>query len=129
MEAFHGAAAYTSYSVSDFDATRSFYEVKLGCTPVITWDRADGQGVYYELGDAPVAEILGAPRGEAALPPPVPGSFSIVVVVSDASRARKELIARGVTVTTPPVIEPWGRYFGIGDPDGVPLYFVEHASS
>ena len=129
MEAFHSPAAYTSYSVSDFEATRSFYEVQLGCTPVIAWDRADGQGVYYELDHAPVVEILGARRGDAALAPPVPGSFSIVVVVTDADCAHKELIARGAAVTTPPVTETWGCYFGIEDPDGVPLYFVEQNSS
>ncbi len=120
-------AAYASYSVSDMEATRCFYEVKLGCTPVLEWDRADGQGVYYQLDQVPIAEILGAAGGQASLSPPGPGLFSIVVIVSDAHRAHDDLAARGVVVTSPPIMESWGRYFGVEDPDGVPLHFVEQA--
>jgi catechol 2,3-dioxygenase-like lactoylglutathione lyase family enzyme len=127
MEDFRVTAAYASYSVSDMEATRCFYEVKLGCTPVLKWDRADGQGVYYQLDQVPIAEILGAAGGQASLSPPEPGSFSIVVIVSDAHRAHDKLAGRGVVVTTPPMTESWGRYFGVEDPDGVPLYFVEQA--
>ncbi len=127
MEDFRVTAAYASYSVSDMDATRCFYEVKLGCTPVLEWHRADGQGVYYQLDRVPIAEILGASGGRAPLSPPEPGSFSIVVIVPDAHRARDELAARGVVLTTPPITESWGRYFGTEDPEGVPLYFVEQA--
>ncbi len=128
MTDFRPSAAYTSYAVTDFAVTRDFYEAKLGCIPVREWDRADGQGVYYQLGQVPVAEILAAARDQTPLVPPVVGSFSIVVIVPDAYRAHEELAARGLTVTIPPVTEPWGSYFGVDDPDGVPLYFVEQAN-
>jgi catechol 2,3-dioxygenase-like lactoylglutathione lyase family enzyme len=127
MEGFQVAAAYTSYSVSDFEATRDFYEAGLGCSPVTGWDRADGRGVYYRLGQVPVAEILAAARGEAPLSPPAPGSFSVVLIVGDARRAYAELAARAVTVPTPLTVETWGSYFAVDDPDGVPLYFIEQA--
>jgi catechol 2,3-dioxygenase-like lactoylglutathione lyase family enzyme len=127
MEVLGVTAAYASYSAADFEATRGFYELKLGCTPVLQWDRADGRGVYYQFGDVPVAEILGAPVGEPALPSPEPGSLSIVVIVVSARRAHDELVARGVAVSSPVVDEPWGIYFGVEDPNGVPLYFVQQA--
>ena len=129
MEALGGAAAYTSYAARSFEATRSFYEAQLGCMPVFAWDRADGRGVYYNLGQVPVAEIMDAARGDEALLPPTPGTFSIVVIVADAVRAHGELSARGVTVTTPLANEPWGRYFGVQDPDGVELYFLERSDA
>jgi predicted enzyme related to lactoylglutathione lyase len=127
MEALRRAAAYTSYSARAFEATCDFYEAQLGCTPVFAWDRADSRGVYYDLGQAPVAEIMDAARGEEALAPPTPGTFSIVLIVGDAGRAHDEVSARGVTVTTPLVSEAWGRFFGVQDPEGVPLYFLERA--
>ena len=129
MEAFRTAAAYTSYSARAFEATCDFYEAQLGCTPVFGWDRPDSRGVYYNLGAAPVAEILDAARGEDALAPPAPGTFSIVVIVRDAHRAHDEVSARGVTVSTPLVSEIWGRYFGVQDPDGVLLYFLERVEA
>lgn len=129
MKGLQVAAAYASYSVRNLEATRDFYETGLGCTPVTEWDRADGQGVYYRLGQVPVAEILAAARGETPLPPPPPGAFSIVLTVADAHRAHEEIVARGVTVTTPLTTEGWGSYFGVDDPDGVPLYFVEQGPS
>lgn len=125
MEALGDAAAYTSYSARAFEATCRFYEAQLGCTAVFAWDRPDSRGVYYNLGQAPVAEIIDAARGEEVLIPPTPGTFSIVVIVPDAARAHDEVSARGVTVTTPLVNEPWGRYFGVQDPDAVALYFLE----
>jgi hypothetical protein len=42
------------------------------------------RGVYYNLGQVPVAEIMDAARGEETLIPPAPGTFSIVVIVTDA---------------------------------------------
>lgn len=127
MEALGGTAAYTSYAARSFEATREFYEAQLGCTPVVAWDRADSRGVYYNLGQAAVAEIVDAVGGDEALVPPTPGTFSIVVVVPDADRIHDELSVRGVTLTTPLVSESWGRYFGVQDPDGVALYFLERA--
>jgi hypothetical protein len=47
-----------------FEATCSFYETSLGCTPAYAWDRAGSRGVYYDLDGSPVAEILDASRGE-----------------------------------------------------------------
>jgi predicted enzyme related to lactoylglutathione lyase len=129
MKALGGAASYTSYAASSFEATCSFYEAQLGCTPVFAWDRADSRGVYYNLGQAPVAEIMDAARGEEALISPAPGTFSIVVIVADAIRVHGELSARGVTVTTPVANEPWGRYFEVQDPDGVALYFLERSDA
>jgi catechol 2,3-dioxygenase-like lactoylglutathione lyase family enzyme len=127
MEALGATAAYASYSADDFEATRSFYELKLGCTPVLEWDRADGRGVYYQLGDVPVAEILDTATGQPLLSTPEPWSLSIVVIVVSARQTHDELVARGVAVTSPLVGEPWGIYFGVEDPNGVPLYFVQQA--
>jgi hypothetical protein len=75
----------------------------------------------------PIAEILGAAGGQASLSPPESRLFSIGVIVSDAHRSHDELAARGVAVTSPLIAESWGRYVGVEDPDGVPLYFVEQA--
>lgn len=121
------AAAYTSYSARAFEATCNFYEAQLGCTPAFAWDRADSRGVYYNLGQAAVAEIIDASRGEEAPIPPTPGTFSIVMIVPDAARAHDEVSARGVIVTTPLASEPWGRFFGVQEPGGVALYFLERA--
>jgi predicted enzyme related to lactoylglutathione lyase len=129
VEALGGTAAYTSYAARSFESTCNFYEAQLGCTPVFAWDRPDSRGVYYNLGQVPVAEIMDAARGEEALIPPKPGTFSIVVIVADAARVHGELSARGVIETTPLANEPWGRYFGVQDPDGVSLYFLERSDA
>jgi uncharacterized glyoxalase superfamily protein PhnB len=85
------------------------------------------RGVYYQLGDVPVAEILDTATGQPLLSTPGPWSLSIVVIVVSARQAHDELVARGVAVTSPLVGEPWGIYFGVEDPNGVPLYFVQQA--
>jgi hypothetical protein len=59
-------AAYTSYFESGFEATCSFYEMSVGCTPAHAWDRADSRGVYYDLDGSPAVEILDTSRGEDA---------------------------------------------------------------
>jgi predicted enzyme related to lactoylglutathione lyase len=128
MTALQVSAAYTSYQVTSFEATSGFYETTLGCTPVLAWDRADGRGAYYRLGQVPVAEILAAARGEPPLPPPAADSFSIVLIVPDAREAHAELAARGATMTAPLTTQDWGSYFAVADPDGVELYFLEQTS-
>jgi catechol 2,3-dioxygenase-like lactoylglutathione lyase family enzyme len=127
MEELQVSAAYASYSVTSFEATRSFYETTLGCTLVLGWDRPDGRGGYFRLGHVPVAEILAAAHVGPSLPPPPAGSFSIVLIVADARLAHDELRRRGATVTTPLTAPDWGSYFAVADPDGVELYFVEQA--
>jgi catechol 2,3-dioxygenase-like lactoylglutathione lyase family enzyme len=121
-------AAYTSYTAQRFETTRHFYESILGCTPVNQWDREDGRGVYYDLEQMPLVEIL-APPGAEEFPPeaPPPGGVSIVIVVEDLRTHRADLVGRGGEAG-PVVAEDWGTYFGLADPDGVPVSFVERAS-
>jgi hypothetical protein len=75
-----------------------------------------------------VVEILAPPR-PAEFPPEVqpPRGVSIVIVVEDLRTHRADLVGRGGEAG-PVVAEDWGTYFGLADPDGVPVYFVERAS-
>lgn len=120
--------AFASYQVSQFDATYKFYEQVLGCHPVDEWDRPDGRGAYFAIGDAALVEILGAPRGGQPLTPPPPGSFMVVVWVGDLEETRQAVNARSAEVA-PVVSEAWGRYFPVRDPDGVEVYFLERVAS
>ena len=80
------------------------------------------------LGADPLVEIL-APPGAEEFPPeaPPPGGVSIVIVVEDLRTHRADVVGRGGEAG-PVVAEDWGTYFGLADPDGVPVYFVERAS-
>lgn len=120
--------AYVTYNASDFDATSHFYETILGCKASEMWDRDDGRGAYFELGGVSLVEILGAARGAPALGSPDTGSFMVVMVVADAQAALDLVGERGADTIEPMIEEPWGRYFGVRDPDGVPVYLLERSS-
>jgi predicted enzyme related to lactoylglutathione lyase len=97
-------AAYTSYTAQRFETTRHFYESIL----------AGGDT------RAPGAEEF---------PPEVPlaSGVSIVIVVEDLRTHRADVVGRGGEAG-PVAAEDGGTYFGLADPDGVPVYFVERAS-
>ena len=65
------------------------------------WDREDGRGVYYDLEQMPLVEIL-APPGAEEFPPevPPPSGVSIVIAVEDLRTHRADVVARGGEATS-----------------------------
>jgi len=114
-----------SYSAEDFDATVSFYVDVLEFVPSVSWDRDDGRGAFLVCGGNGVVEIFGAARGKPALVAPPPGSFMIVIIVDDAGEYQRAVIRNGAGIRWKMASYDWGKYFGVVDPNGVRIYFME----
>jgi predicted enzyme related to lactoylglutathione lyase len=114
-----------AFNAEDFDKTVSFYQDVLEFTPGAGWDRADGRGLFLACGGQGGVEIFGAARGKPALSPPPPGSFMIVVIVADAEAQQRKLIRNGVGIRWKMASFDWGKYFGVVDPNGIGIYFME----
>lgn len=118
-----------SYNASDFDATCRFYEKVLGCTRSHSWDREDGRGAYFRAPAAALVEIFGAARGAPPLAPPAHDSFALTLMVADAAAAHDAVIRAGATIDEAMVERPYGRFFGVRDPDGVLVYVMQPAAA
>ncbi|MFJ6986677.1 MULTISPECIES: VOC family protein [unclassified Streptomyces] len=104
---------------TDPDRSRAFYGGQLGLEIHREFGTGRERGTVYFLGGG-FLEVAG--RAESA---PEPGP-RIWMQVADVTAAHEELVAKGVTVTRPPVREPWGLVeMWIADPDGTPIVLVE----
>jgi predicted enzyme related to lactoylglutathione lyase len=117
--------AYVSYTASNFEATCRFYEDVLGCERTEEWDRDDERGAYYDLEGISLVEILGFSRDGPTFTTPDTDSFVVVVTVVDAQAALEVVRGRGADTVESLTEEAWGRYFGVRDPDGVSIYFLD----
>ena len=114
-----------SYNAADFESTVSFYVDTLNFTPSVSWDRSDGRGAFLVCEGNGVVEIFGAPRGETPYSPPPDDSFMIVIILDDVDRYLRMLEEKGVSVRWPLESFEWGKWFGVVDPNGVGIYFMQ----
>lgn len=100
--------------VSDTDRAIAFYRDRVGFT--LDHDHRVGEGLrFVQL--TPPGSACSIALGEG-ISDMAPGSLSgIQVVVTDAARARSELLERGVEASALDE-QPWGRFVYFTDPDG-----------
>jgi catechol 2,3-dioxygenase-like lactoylglutathione lyase family enzyme len=100
--------------VSDVDRAKAFYTEKMGFNADHDYVVSDEMRFVQLTPPGSACSIaIGTGIVESA-----PGSVAgLQLVVSDAERAREELIGRGVEAS--PVQDfPWGRFVFFSDPDG-----------
>ncbi|MEU3526361.1 VOC family protein [Streptomyces sp. NPDC038707] len=104
---------------SDPERSRAFYGEQLGLPVYREFGTGPERGTVYFLGGG-FLELSG--RSDA---PPAP-AVRLWWQVEDVTAAYEELRERRVTITRPPVKEPWGLVeMWIEDPDGTPVVLVE----
>jgi catechol 2,3-dioxygenase-like lactoylglutathione lyase family enzyme len=102
----------------DLARSRAFYGDVLGLAVHREFGPPDRRGVVYFLGNG-LLEVSGH-----AERPPV--GLELWLQVRDVAREHERLRTAGVTVTRPPMREPWGLVeMWIEDPDGVRIALVE----
>ena len=114
-----------SYNVSDFEATASFYTDILNFTASVSWDRADGRGAFFVGEGNGVVQVFAAARTKEPYDSPPPGSFMIVLIVDNIEAYLDLIVSNGAEVQCPIEKFEWGKYFGLLDPNGVRIYFME----
>lgn len=103
---------------SDARRSQSFYRDVLGLAVHREFGPPDHPGVVFFLGNG-LLEVSG--RSEER-----PAGLALWVQVRDVAAEHRRLAAAGVTVTRPPVLEPWGLVeMWVEDPDGVRIVLVE----
>lgn len=112
---------FASLQVLDLEASRDFYEKKLG----------------FEVGDTnPQACVFKYDRGQASFAIRTPleplegrelgiGVALWFAVTENVDELKEKLIGNGVTTAGPVIETPFGRAFHVKDPDGYKLTFLE----
>ena len=104
---------FVSIPVSDHDRAKAFYADTLGFT--VTADHVGREGARF-IDLVPPGGGCGVALVTA---PMVPGSMQgIVLELDDIDATYESWSARGVTFTSAPVDQPWGRFASFRDPDG-----------
>ncbi len=114
--------SYVALATDRFDEVVRFYGTSLGFSVVEQWDRPNGRGQRFDLGDIRL-EILDNERERKPLRLGEPADrFHVVIEVEDIEVSRRE-----IKIETPcPQSTSWGaRLFQIRDPDGVPVTFLQ----
>jgi catechol 2,3-dioxygenase-like lactoylglutathione lyase family enzyme len=114
--------SYVALATDRFDEVVRFYGTDLGFPVVEQWERPNGRGQRFDLGDMRL-EILDNQREQQPLRLGVPADrVHLVIEVEDIDVAR-----RRIQIDVPsPQATSWGaRLFQVRDPDGVPVTFLQ----
>ncbi|MGW1724328.1 VOC family protein [Streptomyces sp. NPDC002306] len=115
----HVLSSRTLLSPTDPARSRAFYGEQLGLAVYREFGTGPERGTVYFLGGG-FLELSGRSDAPASPPP------RLWLQVADVTAAHDELLARDVTITRPPVREPWGLVeMWIADPDGTRIVLVE----
>ncbi len=107
---------------SDLDRTLAFYRDGLGLAVAREFGAGDGRGVVFFAGGGLIEVVGGGVAGGGAPSP----SVGLWLQVRAVDEALVELVARGVPVVRPGVLEPWGLVEAwVDDPDGLRIHLVE----
>jgi len=117
LKATHHVAILTQ----NFAAMETFYTQTLGFPVTLRWD--DVKIVFFDIGSTTV-ELLDRDTAPAAASPP--GAINhIALQVEDVDAAYAELVAKAVTIKSPPANFKNIRICFFFDPDGNLLELVE----
>ncbi len=117
LKATHHVAIFTQ----NFAAMETFYTQTLGFPVTLRWD--DVTIVFFDIGSTTV-ELIGRATAPAAGSPP--GAINhIALHVEDVDAAYDELVAKNVTIKSPPANFKNIRICFFFDPDGNTLELVE----
>jgi uncharacterized glyoxalase superfamily protein PhnB len=112
-----------SVPVTDQDRAKAFYVDQLGFT--VKFDYTMGAAEAGEAGAGSRWLMLTPPGGGADITlvtwfadSAPPGAAKLSIGCDDVDATYAELTARGVTPNNAVEDAPWGRWFGIDDPDG-----------
>lgn len=112
-----------SVPVSDQDRAKAFYVDVLGFT--VRFDYTMDAGQAGSAGAGARWLMLTPPGGGADITlvtwfadTSPPGSAKLSIGCDDVDATYAELVARGVTPNGEIQDAPWGRWFGVDDPDG-----------
>lgn len=110
----------------NFDAMRRFYVDLLGFSVKEEWDNApDDRGVIVTITGGGTLEVL--TLGDVPQPGLKPHNLDVVIQIDDVQVWHDALVARGIPIARGIEDQEWGhRSFGIDDPDGLRLWFVQH---
>jgi predicted enzyme related to lactoylglutathione lyase len=113
-------ASRTIIHPSDLDRSLAFYGDALGLAVAREFGSGDHRGVVFFAGGG-LIEVVGT---SARLPSPSP--LALWLQVRSVSGAIAELEARGVPISRPAQLEPWGLIEAwLEDPDGLRIHLVE----
>jgi catechol 2,3-dioxygenase-like lactoylglutathione lyase family enzyme len=114
--------SYVALATDRYDEMVAFYREKLGFSIVDRWDRRNGRGIRFDIGDMRL-EVLDNERERKPLALGAPADrFHIVVEVPDI----EETYHRVRADAPPPETASWGaRLFQMRDPDGIPVTFLQ----
>ena len=118
--------SYIALATDAFEEMAYFYGVSLGFPIVASWDRPNGRGRQFDLGQLQL-EILDNRRARRRQDlNTLGGRFHIVIEVDDVDEVRQRL-----PMATPASEKTsWGAtLFAINDPDGVPITFLQWSHS
>ena len=114
--------SYVALVTDNFDEVVLFYGQLLGFPIVEQWDRENGRGTRFDLGEMQL-EILDNGREQQPLLLASPADrFHLVVEVDNVEVTRNRL-----SIASPdPVSTSWGtKLFQVRDPDGIPVTFLQ----
>ncbi|HEX3980636.1 MAG TPA: VOC family protein [Acidimicrobiales bacterium] len=105
---------------SDLDRSLTFYGDALGLAVAREFGAGAQRGVVYFAGGG-LIEVVGTNTTPAGT-----GPVALWLQVRNVDETLAELVGRGVGVSRPAVLEPWGLIEAwIHDPDGVRIHLVE----
>jgi predicted enzyme related to lactoylglutathione lyase len=105
---------------TDLDRSLDFYGSALGLAVAREFGTGDQRGVVFFAGGG-LIEVVGTDTTPAGT-----GAVALWLQVRSVDEALAELADRGVPVSRPAVLEPWGLIEAwIHDPDGVRINLVE----
>lgn len=115
----------TIINVADFDEVVAFYRDVLGLVEEESWDGPNGPGIILRAGEGKTLEFFGPPFGARTDKRPVAG-IELAFDVTGLDEWAEQLRSKGVEIRRRIKENPWGdRSFGIDDPAGVRIWFVE----
>jgi predicted enzyme related to lactoylglutathione lyase len=105
---------------SDLDRSLAFYGGALRLAVAREFGTGDQRGVVFFAGGG-LIEVVGTGATPAGI-----GPVTLWLQVRSVDETLAELVERGVSVSRPAVLEPWGLIEAwIHDPDGVRIHLVE----
>lgn len=113
----------------NYETMCRFYAESLGLAVRASWDDGPAnRGTVFAITGCGTLEVLHL--GDVPQPAAPVVNLDIVIQVDDARVWLDHLRAKGVTIARGLETQEWGyRSFGVDDPDGLRIWFVEHLNA